>query len=44
MERMISDIMAFIEDHPGIVITEQMVKDLIEYYKDEIAKEVMEQL
>lgn len=44
MEEIIEVIKTFKEDHPHIVITQQMIKDIIDEYKDKLAEEIQKEL
>ena len=44
MEELIMDIKMFKQDHPEIKITDEMIKDMIEYYKDKIVEEIREEI
>lgn len=44
MEELIMDIKTFKQDHPEIKITDEMIKDMMEYYKDKIIEEIREEI
>lgn len=44
LEKIVSDIIAFKEDKPYIVITEHEIKSIIEGNIEELAKEIKEEL
>lgn len=44
MEELIMDIKMFKQDHPEIKITDEMIKDMMEYYKDKIIEEIRKEI
>ena len=44
IENIIGIIQAYKEDHPQVVITDDMIRDLINDYMDDIIKEIKEGL
>lgn len=44
MEELIMDIKMFKQDHPEIKITDDMIKDMVEYYKDKIIEEIRKEI
>lgn len=44
MEELIMDIKMFKQDHPETKITDEMIKNMIEYYTDKIIEEVRKEI
>lgn len=44
LEQIIGDIKTFKEDHPQIIITNQIIKDIIQIYQDELVEEIREEI
>ncbi len=44
MKELIMDIKMFKQDHPEIKITDEMIKDMMEYYKDKIIEEIRKEI
>ena len=44
LEQIAGDIQAYQQDNPHIVITDDMIKDLIEEYKEKIIEEIREMI
>lgn len=44
MEDIIGIIQAYKEDHPQVIITDEMIKDIIDVYKDELVKEIRKEI
>lgn len=44
IEQIISDIQTYKEDHPEVVITDFMIKEIIEENMDNLIKEIEEEL
>lgn len=44
IDKIVEDIITYKEDKPHIIITDDMIKDLIEEYKQEIIEEIKERV
>ena len=44
MDNIIGIIKAYKEDHPEVIVTDEMIKDIIDIYKDELVKEIREEI
>lgn len=44
IDEIINDIQAYKEDHPEVVITDDMIKDLINDYMEKLIEEIKEEL